>query len=153
MNKSDALDRYLGRERDIETGLIHFGARYYAPTLGRFISPDWYILENPGKAVRMPQGYNLYSYALNNPLIFKDPSGMWFLIDDLIVAAVGFVVGFVSGLIYGLANGQGWGSLLTALETGLTTVCGCLVGLDYSRPIGCGYGRHEWADQRRAWHL
>ena len=140
LNKSDALDRYLGRERDVETGLIHFGARYYAPTLGRFISPDWYVLENPGKAVRMPQGYNLYSYALNNPLVFKDPSGMWFLIDDLIVAAAGFVVGFCSGLIYGLANGQGWGSLLTALETGLTTAAGAWLGWTIAGPLGAFMG-------------
>jgi hypothetical protein len=49
-----------------------------------------------------------------------------------IVAAVAsvaaFAVGFVSGLVYGLANGQGWGSLLTALEAGLTTVAGMWLG-------------------------
>jgi RHS repeat-associated protein len=140
LNTSDELDRYLGRERDVETGLVQFGARYYASAIGRFISPDWYVLENPSKPVRMPQGYNLYSYGLNNPLVFRDPSGMWFLIDDLIVAVVGFVVGFVSGLIYGLVNGQGWDSLLTALETGLTTAAGAWLGWNVAGPLGAFMG-------------
>lgn len=140
LDQSDALDRYLGRERDVETGLLHLGARYYAPALGRFISPDWYVLENPTKPMRMPQGYNLYGYAMNNPLIFKDPSGLWFGLDDLIVAAVGFAVGFASGLIYGLANGQGWGSFLTALETGLTTAAGAWLGWTVAGPFGAIMG-------------
>lgn len=106
-NSAVELDRYVSRQRDIETGLLHLGARYYAPGIGRFISPDRWVLENPTKPARMPQGFNVYSYALNNLLVLKDPSGLWFGIDDLIVAAVGFVVGFVSGLVYGLANGQG----------------------------------------------
>lgn len=139
-NPAAALDRYLGRERDVEIGLLQLGVRYYAPELGRFVSPDWWVLENPTKPARLPQGFNVYGYALNNPLVFKDPSGMWFGIDDLIVAAVGFVVGFVSGLIYGLANGQGWGSLLTALETGLTTAAGAWLGWTVGGPLGAIMG-------------
>jgi RHS repeat-associated protein len=139
-NPAAALDRYLGRELDAEIGLLHLGARYYAPALGRFVSPDWWVLENPTKPARMPQGFNVYSYALNNPLVFKDPSGIWFGIDDLIVAAVGFVVGFVTGLVYGLVNGQGWDSLLTALETGLTTAAGAWLGWTVAGPFGALMG-------------
>ena len=134
------LDRYLGRETDAELGLLQLGARYYDPVIGRFLSPDWYILEHPEKAVRLPQGFAVYAYALNNPLSFKDPSGLWFGLDDLIVAAVGFVVGFVTGLVYGLANGQGWGSLLTALETGLTTAAGAWLGWTVAGPLGAVMG-------------
>src|SRR6266545_210608 len=136
LDPSVALDRYLGREGDGETGLVHLGARYYAPGLGRFLSPDWFVLENPDRAARIPNGFNLYGYALNNPLVFRDPTGLWFGIDDLIVAAVGFGVGFVSGLVYGLANGQGWGSLLTALETGLTTAAGAWLGWNVGMRVG-----------------
>jgi RHS repeat-associated protein len=153
-NNTDSLDRYLGRERDRETGLLHLGARYYSPDLGRFISADWFVLENPTKPARMPQAYNVYSYALNNPLIFKDPSGMFiFIIAGVIVAiatiaaiatVAAFAVGFISGLIFGLANGQGWGSLLTALETALTTTVGMwlggITGFIVGGPIGLVIG-------------
>lgn len=131
-----SLDRYLGRIRDSETGLVHLGARYYAPAIGRFLSPDWYILEDPRKPARIPQSLNVYSYAVNNPLVFRDPSGMWFFIA-LIVA---FVVGFVVGTIYGLAKGQGWGSLLTGLETGLTTAIGFGLGAGAGFALGSGLG-------------
>lgn len=134
-----ALDRFLGRPADGETGLIHLGARYYSPLIGRFISADWYVLENPREPMRMPQGYNVYSYALNSPIVLKDPSGLFFFlaigavlaavaVAALIATGAAFAVGFVAGLVYGLANGQGWGSLLTALETALTTTVGMWLG-------------------------
>ena len=117
-------DRFLGLSSDMELGLTQFGARYYAPMLGRFITPDWFIIENPSRVLRLPQGLNLYSYAINNPLAFKDATGLWFGIDDLIVAGIGFVVGFIAGTIYGLATGQGWNSLLIGLEAGLLGAVG-----------------------------
>jgi hypothetical protein len=46
------------------------GARWYDPALGRFISPDS-IVPQPGN----PQSLNRYSYVLNNPLKYTDPSG------------------------------------------------------------------------------
>jgi RHS repeat-associated protein len=58
--------RYTGRERDEESGLSYHGARYYAPWLGRWISPD------PAGLV---DGPNQYRYVRNNPLRWTDPSG------------------------------------------------------------------------------
>lgn len=58
--------RYAGHERDEESGLYYHGARYYAPWLGRWISPD------PAGLV---DGLNLYRYCRNNPVTFQDPSG------------------------------------------------------------------------------
>jgi RHS repeat-associated protein len=52
------------------TGLYYYGARYYDPTIGRFISPDT-VVQNYGA----PQTLNRYSYALNNPLRYADPTG------------------------------------------------------------------------------
>jgi RHS repeat-associated protein len=119
------LDRYTGVPGDAELGLIRFGERQYAPALGRFITPDWFIAENPSRALRLPQALNAYAYAINNPLAFRDPSGLWFGFDDLIVAAVGFVVGFIAGTIYGLATGHSFGdSLLRGLEAGLVGAVG-----------------------------
>ena len=78
LDAAQPLDRYLGRASDDELGLLQLGARYYDPSTGRFLAPDWFVLENPGKVVRLPQGFAVYAYALNNPLSFKDPSGLWF---------------------------------------------------------------------------
>ena len=60
------------KERDAETGLDFFGARYMSSAQGRFTSPDVPLLDQqPGD----PQSWNLYSYVRNNPLIFTDRTG------------------------------------------------------------------------------
>jgi RHS repeat-associated protein len=60
------------KERDAETGLDYFIARYYSGSLGRFMSPDLPLLDqNPGD----PQSWNLYTYVRNNPLSWTDPDG------------------------------------------------------------------------------
>ena len=65
------------KERDNETGLDYFLARYYGSTQGRFTSPD--PLSAPACAhPNVPQSWNLYAYVLNNPLNLVDPDGlMW----------------------------------------------------------------------------
>lgn len=67
---------YTGHEMMPEFGLINMNGRLYDPVLGRFLSPDNYV--------QMPdfsQSFNRYSYCLNNPLKFNDPSGeFWNLI-------------------------------------------------------------------------
>ena len=64
--------RFAGKERDAETGLDYFGARYYGGAQGRFTSPDTpFVDQTPDD----PQSWNLYSYVRNNPLIFTDPTG------------------------------------------------------------------------------
>jgi RHS repeat-associated protein len=65
--------KFTGEERDNETGLDYFGARYYASAAGRFASID--PLAASAKAAN-PQTWNRYSYALNSPLRYADPSGM-----------------------------------------------------------------------------
>ena len=118
-------DRYIGLAPDGELGLTQFGARYYSPVLGRFITPDWYIIENPNKSFSVPQGLNAYSYAINQPLALRDPSGLWFGMDDLIAAGIGFGVGFITGVVHGLANGDDLGdALLNGLEGGLLGAAG-----------------------------
>jgi RHS repeat-associated protein len=58
--------RYTGKERDEETGLYYYGARYYAAWLGRWTSCD------PKGLV---DGTNVYVYTQNNPLKYIDPTG------------------------------------------------------------------------------
>jgi len=62
--------KFTDQELDPETGLYYYGARYYDPVIGRFISPDS-IVQDPFD----PQMLNRYSYCRNNPLIYVDPSG------------------------------------------------------------------------------
>jgi RHS repeat-associated protein len=63
--------RDTGKERDSESGLDYFGARYYGSALGRFTSPDDGSDQDPGS----PQSWNLYAYGRNSPLTGTDPSG------------------------------------------------------------------------------
>ncbi|MDX2267788.1 MAG: polymorphic toxin type 47 domain-containing protein [Bryobacter sp.] len=64
--------RFTGKERDQETGLDYFGARYLSGAQGRFTSPDSpFIDQNP----EFPQSWNLYSYTRNNPLKYVDRTG------------------------------------------------------------------------------
>lgn len=73
MNRARHYSFLTGKERDTETNLDYFGARYYASTQGRFTSIDPTYFQ-----VMMaidPQRFNLYAYARNNPLKFVDPDG------------------------------------------------------------------------------
>jgi RHS repeat-associated protein len=75
------VPRYTGKERDAESGLDNFGARYLGSSMGRFMSPD------PGQAsgfdhMNDPQAWNGYAYGRNNPLIYTDPDGENYHICD-----------------------------------------------------------------------
>jgi RHS repeat-associated protein len=61
---------FTGKTLDDESGLMYYGARYYNPKLGRFITPDT-IVQSPGN----PQTLNRYTYCNNNPVNLIDPTG------------------------------------------------------------------------------
>jgi RHS repeat-associated protein len=69
--------KFTGKERDAESGLDNFGARYDASSLGRFMTPDWAAKPTavPYAHYGNPQSLNLYSYVNNNPTTFGDPDG------------------------------------------------------------------------------
>jgi RHS repeat-associated protein len=83
--------RYTAKERDEESGLYYHGARYYAPWIGRWAQCDPLYLKD---------ATNVYIYALNNPVIAKDPTGgpVW----------------LIPVVIY-----LGWRALESAAETGV----------------------------------
>jgi subtilisin len=89
--------QFTGKERDIETELSYFLARYSSSVQGRFNSPDPFnpLISGNDDAIaayaNQPQNWNRYSYALNQPLKYIDPDGE----NPLI--AVGAIVGGVIG--------------------------------------------------------
>ncbi len=68
----NVAQRFTGKERDAETGLDYFGARYLASAQGRFTSPDAPFAD---QFPENPQSWNLYSYTRNNPLRYVDDDG------------------------------------------------------------------------------
>ncbi len=72
---------FTGKELDEETGLYYYGARYYDPDIGRFVSLDPLVLDESEKSLNSvlanPQALNGYSYVLNNPLRYVDLNGKW----------------------------------------------------------------------------
>jgi len=70
---------FTGKERDSESGLDNFGARYYGSSMGRFVSPDAKLMSS--RHLAFPQKWNKYAYVQNNPLGRIDPDGL----DDYVV--------------------------------------------------------------------
>jgi RHS repeat-associated protein len=70
---------FTGKQRDSETGLDNFGARYYGGgnSLGRFMTPDWAATPEgvPYASFLDPQTLNQYAYVRNNPMSKEDPDG------------------------------------------------------------------------------
>ena len=100
---------YTGHEMLSEFDIINMNGRLYDPILGRFFSPDNYV-QMPDNS----QNFNRYSYCLNNPLKYTDPSGdFWNLI---IGAAIGGVFNWAShGFQF---NAKGLGYLVTGAVAG-----------------------------------
>jgi len=63
---------FTGKERDAESGNDYFGARYYASSMGRWMSPDESL---DGAIMELPQTWNKYSYEYNRPTYGTDPDG------------------------------------------------------------------------------
>jgi RHS repeat-associated protein len=78
LRQTHVRSRYTGKERDAESGLDFFGARYFSGGQGRFTSAD--PLLNSAHPWN-PQTWNRYAYGLNNPLKFTDPTGLYNVID------------------------------------------------------------------------
>ncbi|MDY5320854.1 MAG: FG-GAP-like repeat-containing protein [Prevotella sp.] len=90
---------YTGHEMLSEFDIINMNGRLYDPVLGRFLSPDNYV-----QAPESSQSFNRYSYCMNNPLKYVDPSGNLFGIDDAIIAFAAF--NMASGMMRAAFDGK-----------------------------------------------
>ncbi len=127
--------KFTGKERDSETGLDYFGARYYGSNMGRFLSPDEFtggpvdVFDNdptqpgplPYADITNPQSLNKYSYTYNNPLRYTDPDG-----HCPMCALAGAVAGGGASIVYHLwtnpAQDVNW------RQVGGAAVAGAIVG-------------------------
>jgi RHS repeat-associated protein len=121
--------RSTGKERDSETGLDYFGARYLSSAQGRFTSPDWSAVPQPVPYADLsdPQTLNLYGYVRNNPLSKADQGGHCFW-DACIgeVSAGVWIAGAATTAVAGyLATPQG----KRASEAAITLVTKAVDGL------------------------
>jgi RHS repeat-associated protein len=102
-------DLFTGQKRDIATAgseLYYYGARYYDPQIGRFISADIYV-----QNYNNPQMLNRYTYCLNNPLRYTDPSGH---IIPLLAVAAGIALKVAIGAAIGVASYTATNALVNA---------------------------------------
>ena len=93
--------RFSQKETDKETGLQYFEARYLDGALARFLSADP-ILQRPLQhPFEEPQRLNAYSYSLNRPLVYQDPTGeIPFLVSGASNVALGYTLSKATGLEY-----------------------------------------------------
>lgn len=117
MNKIGFIRGYCGHEMLNDYQIINMNGRLYDPVLGRFLSPDNYV-QTPD----FSQNYNRYSYCLNNPLKYTDPSGeFWNLI---IGAAIGGVFNWITHGCQFNAKGLGYfttGALAGSVGAGIAS--------------------------------
>ena len=75
---SFTFDRgFTGHEHYDSLHIINANARLYDPVIGRFFSPDPFV-----QAPDFTQAFNRYSYCMNNPVMYSDPDGVFFIIDS-----------------------------------------------------------------------
>ena len=136
---------FTGHEHLWEFGLINMNGRMYDPLLSMMLSPD-----NNIQVPQSSQGFNRYSYCLNNPLRYHDPTGEFVEsiafgvvggaanlvfnarnIDSFGEAALLFGVGFVKGFLTEYTMGQSWFLQVGvgAVTEGLVAGANCMVNI------------------------
>lgn len=133
---------FTGHEHLPMFGLVNMNARLYDPVIGRFLSPDNYI-QDPTKS----QNFNRYSYCLNNPLRYKDPSGNFIFFEHTIFNALkeAFINTFIKVWSEGFnawSNSSNWHSTKMAakIEGGL-----------YKGKFGQVLSRFTWELPQTTW--
>ena len=92
--------RYRGYYYDIETGWYYLQTRYYNPTWGRFLNADSSLYNSM-------LGFNLFAYCVNNPVSFVDPTGEWFIIDDIVTGPIDEII-VIGGIALLALLGSDW---------------------------------------------
>jgi RHS repeat-associated protein len=118
---------FTGKERDDDTKLDYFGARYFSAAQGRFTTPDPFKpvdeLAGPGPDdyFSNPQYWNEYAYSLNDPLKCEDSDGY---LPHVVGALVGGGVGGALELYGQIRSGQDIDWAQVATKTGVGAAVG-----------------------------
>ncbi len=165
-NKPMLCDRgFTGHEHLWDFDLINMNGRLYDPLLSMMLSPD-----NNIQMMHSAQNFNRYSYCLNNPLKYYDPTGEW--VESIVFGVVGgavnlvfnapnidsfgeaallFGVGFIKGFLTEYTMGQSW-----FLQVGVAAVTeGLLAGANCMVSIGDGdfkFSGDDWNSVKTASH-
>jgi len=120
MQQPTCTSHFTGKERDTESGNDYFGARNYASSMGRFMSPDWAAKASPVPYATFgdPQSLNLYAYMRNNPLGGADPDGH---------CDIGCQIGIVMGIVNGIRRDGSVGAYAKNVGTGILKGAGSTV--------------------------
>ena len=120
------------KEFDAGSGYYAFGARYYEPRLGSFISADpeliAYMQGERNGGVQTPRNLNMYTYAYNNPLMFRDPTGRYSVgegLYDVFTVALRGATNFLTpaiilGAAFGIAAILTGGGVIAAAAAGFS---------------------------------
>ncbi len=123
-----AMHTFSAKEKDSETGLSYFGARYYSSDLSIWLSVDPMSDKYPSLSP--------YSYCANNPIKLVDPNG-----EEFIGAIIGVIVGAATEVVsQTIANGvenlskgetffKGWSKKIDLVDVGVSAAVGALDGL------------------------
>ena len=131
------LDRgYTGHEHLLGVGLIHMNGRLYDPKLHRFLSPDNFV-QDPYTT----QSFNRFGYAMNNPLMYTDPSGEFLWAFVAIGAMIGALTGGISYAASAIRTGDwSWSGLGMSMLTG-AVIGGVTGGINPGAVIGQSIGK------------
>ena len=117
--------RYRGYIYDRETGLYYLKSRYYDPQTGRFINMDGVEYADPS----FLNGLNLYAYCNNNPVMYVDPNGNFFLTCLIVGLIVGAAVGFGAAAYKDYKDdGEVFNGSVTTREYVVNTLLGGVIG-------------------------
>ncbi|MBP3353197.1 MAG: hypothetical protein J6L02_00905, partial [Bacteroidales bacterium] len=109
--------RYRGYYYDEESGLYYLNSRYYDPQTGRFINAEPNVDYGKFDEGAGLNGYNVFAYCANNPVMFKDDSGEFVISTAVLIGiGIGALIGGVAGGTYGynkavknnVPKGQRW---------------------------------------------
>ncbi|NMB98758.1 MAG: RHS repeat-associated core domain-containing protein [Thermoanaerobaculaceae bacterium] len=111
---------FTGHFGDEESGLIYMQARYYNPTIGRFITPD-NVLPSPTDSL----SYDRYAYTRNNPINLIDPTGTFAWAAFWAFVAIGALTG---GFVAAINHGNILLGVVTGAISGALTALGAPLG-------------------------